>query len=123
MKILIIEDDVAFSSFLGTLLAREWGHQVTSAYTGREGLEELSKAHYDLVLVDIYLPNGLGHELIEPIKNRNGNASVITMTGYNDLELEKTVRAKGVDYYMIKPFEIEGLKAVIDHLVKKSGRA
>lgn len=120
MKILLVEDDEEFSSFMGDLLVQHWGHEVTAVFTGKSAVQKAGESHYDLVLLDIFLLDGLGHEFIEPIRAHSPGINIIAMTGHNSPDLELTVRAKGVSYYMIKPFELASLKTVIEHLATKS---
>jgi len=74
------------------------------------------------VLVDIYLPDCMGHELIPRFKEIWPDIGVVVMTGYNSRELELEVRRQGVIYYMIKPFSLEVLREILDHMVIKKER-
>ena len=121
MDILIVEDDAAgFSDLTQRILA--WGHKVEKARSGKEALQRFTKNMFDMVLLDIFLPDIEGYKLIPQFKELCPNIGIVTMTGYNSRELEMQVRKQGILYYMIKPFETEYLKSLLDHISQKRGQ-
>ena len=118
MNILIVEDDACCAESVGEIIEK-WGHNVDQAKTGTEALKRFTKNIYDLVLLDIFLPDIQGHELIPQFKKLSPEIGVVTMTGYNSRELEMKVREQGILYYMIKPFEMKDLQSLLDHVSKK----
>ncbi len=121
MKILIVEDDIA----VGKLIERNiesWGHSVKIATSGKEALEKFLQNGFTLILLDIFLPDIMGHHLIQHFKKISPEIGVITMTGYNSRVLEKEVRNQGILYYMTKPFESKSFKAIIDHVENRSSQ-
>ncbi len=118
MKILIVDDEVPFLNLLKRYLEL-WGHDCATAVSGQNALELLRDAVYDLVLMDIFLPDVKGYDLIPIIRRHLPNIDVITMTGYNTRELESIVRQQDILFYMIKPFEASQLKEILEHLSKK----
>ncbi len=119
MEILIVEDDPIFSKLLEEALSL-WGHRAKSVCTGGLALEKMKKNPFDVILLDIFLPDGQGNRLIGYFKNISPKVHIITMTGHNSRELEKEVRREGISYYMIKPFNIDHLKDLIDHMNLKN---
>lgn len=117
MKILIIEDTREVSDFLEVLISR-WGHQPRTAATGKDAIGILKEEMFELVLLDIFLPDTVAYDLIPSIKAAWSGINIITMTGQSTREVEERVRGEGILYYMVKPVESSELKAVIDHLVK-----
>ncbi len=117
MNILVVEDDMAVSKLIVENV-ETWGHSAKVAVMGKEALEKLAQDNFRLILLDIFLPDIKGHNLIPNFKKLSPEIDVITMTGENSRELEKEVRSKGILYYMTKPFEFESLKAIIDHIEK-----
>jgi len=99
-----------------------WGHRVETAGTGEDALERVRQKRFDLVLLDIFLPDCKGHELIPQFKETWPETGVVTMTGYNTRDLEWEVRQHGIIYYMTKPFRMEELKEIFDHISKKKRR-
>jgi DNA-binding response OmpR family regulator len=120
MKILIIEDEREVSIFIAKLI-ESWGHSVESAGTGKEGLCIFKQGGFDLILLDIFLPDIKGYELIPDFKTINIDVNIVAMTGHNSRELELKVRAQGIIYYMVKPWEIHVLKSIVDYISGKSG--
>jgi DNA-binding NtrC family response regulator len=118
MKVLIVEDDIALSSSVSDAVA-SWGYRTACAETGERALKKIEDENFDLVLLDVFLPDCKGHKLISQIKTKQPDIGVITMTGYNSRDLEKEVRKQGVLFYMIKPFADNQLKNILDHVNKK----
>lgn len=118
MKILVVDDDDSVARFIGSFIEK-LGHYVEKASDGKEALTKFNKNTFDLVLLDIFLPDIKGYELIPQLKKLHPDVGVVTMTGYNSRDLEFKVRKHGVMYYMIKPFEPDSLKSVLDHISNK----
>lgn len=121
-KILLIEDDLE----LGELIMSEltgFNVGVELIRTLEAAKESLMNFDYSLVLVDLNLPDGKGIELLEVAKNseKNSNVPVLIMTGVNDVKTKVEAFAKGVEDYIVKPFDFLELKARIDRrLLKQS---
>ncbi len=118
MKILVVDDDASVAGFIGSFIEK-LGHYVEKASSGQEALTRFNENTFDLVLLDICLPDIKGYELIPQFKKLHPDVGVVTMTGYNSRDLEFKVRKHGVMYYMIKPFEPDSLRSVLDHISKK----
>jgi len=127
MNILIAEDDVAVASVL-TESIQHWGYSAENADTCKDVLDKVKQKRFDLILLDIFLPDGEGHRLIPQLKElwpkvriitMTGYNTRITMTGYNTREMEREVREQGILYYMIKPFDPMVLKELLDHISHK----
>ena len=115
MNILIVEDDVRCAQLIGEIIER-WGHGVEKAKSGKEAIKRLTKNMFDLVFLEISLPDTEGYELIPQFKKLCPEIGIVTITGHNSRELEMQVRKQGILYYMIKPFETKDLKCLLDHL-------
>ena len=118
MNILIVEDDIDVSLVL-TETIQYWGYSAENADTCKHALDKVKQKRFDLILLDIFLPDGKGHRLISQFKELWPDAGIVTMTGYNTRELEMEVREQGILYYMIKPFETKSLKELLDHISHK----
>ena len=119
MNILIVEDDISLSASI-TDAVRSWGHTAEEADTGKDALKKMNHRYFDLILLDIFLPDIKGHLLIPEMKKLWPHSNIISMTGYNSRDLEREVRKQGVIYYMIKPFDIGHLRSIIDHMNTKA---
>lgn len=112
-RILIVEDDRLLNQTLAYNLSAD-GYEVTSAQNAKGAAELLACAPYDLVLLDINLPDGNGYDLCRQIKPGNSDTIVIFVTA-NDEEHDqlKGYEAGAVDY-ITKPFSVEALQCKIN---------
>jgi len=122
MYILLVEDEVPTAKGIKENI-EAWGHGVEIAYTGQDALKKVREKRFGLMLLDIFLPDCKGHELIPKFKETQPDMGIVTMTGYNTRELELEVRQQGIVYYMVKPFKIEEIKEILDYISKKEGKA
>lgn len=107
-QILIVEDDSLLNKTLAYNLSSE-GHGITSSLNARTAARELRTKEYDLVLLDVNLPDGNGYDLCKLIKTEHPDTIVIFLTA-NDQESSQIqgYEAGGVDY-VTKPFSLEAL--------------
>ena len=121
MKILMIGAD-ALDNDCVRRITQEWGHQLEKAMTGEEALTMGAEKDYDLILLDVFLPDGKGYELIPEVRRKWPACQIITVTAVNTRELESKVRQEGVAYYMIRPFDNVNLESIIGHLAQKTAK-
>jgi len=102
-RILIIEDERAIRIALEDDFLAE-GYQVDSANTGNVGLQKGSEQNYDIILLDIMLPEMDGFEVLKELRKRNVQTPIIMLTAKN-LEIDKILGLEfGADDYVTKPF-------------------
>ena len=118
MNVLVVEDDDSNAEPIAGII-KAWDHKVEVSGTGKDALEKARRKHFDLVLLDIFLPDCKGHDLIPQLRDIWPDMGIVTMTGYNSRELELEVRQQRILYYMIKPFETKHLKTLLDHISQK----
>jgi len=103
-NILIVDDDLEIGSLLATLLHHD-GHSVTVAGTGAEGLELTQREHFDLVLLDLNLPDIRGYEVLKGLKANLAtlHTPVIIISG--DVHLDSTIKCieQGAEDFIAKP--------------------
>ncbi len=117
-NILIIEDEEKIARFIELELEHE-GYRVDKAFDGREGCSKALSGAYDLILLDILLPQLNGMEVLRRIR-RNLSTPVIMLTA-RDAVMDKVAGIDaGADYYITKPFAIEELLAYIRAALKRS---
>ncbi len=114
MNILIVEDELALVSVIKEA-NKEWGFNMYSTHDSKTALEKVKMNKYEVILLDIYLPDAKGYDLIPKFKEIDPEIGIITMTGYNTRELELKVRQLGILYYLVKPFRMRELKLILDH--------
>jgi DNA-binding NtrC family response regulator len=119
MNILIVEDDMEFASSIQESI-HFWNHNAEISVTGEEALQKLRNKQFELTLLDIYLPDCKGNKIIPTIKEIQHDMGIVTMTGYNTRALELEIRKLGIGYYLIKPFHLNELKEIINHISNKN---
>ncbi len=118
MKILLLEDDMILSEVIQEYLI-ELDFDVDIAYEGYEALDMISNKRYDLLILDVGVPNLNGFELLEYLKDVNINIPAIYITSLNTAkDIEKAFNI-GCDDYIKKPFELKELEVRINHLKKR----
>jgi DNA-binding response OmpR family regulator len=118
MNILLVEDDISVAKVIRENI-EVWNYRVETAYTGQEALKKVRKKGFDLMLLDILLPDCKGSELIPKFREAQPDMRIVTITGYNTREMELEVRQQGVLYYMVKPFRTKEMKMILDHVSKQ----
>ncbi len=117
-RILIVEDEEKIARFIELELKHE-GYEVSKCTNGREGLAEAQKGSYDLMLLDIMLPELNGFEVLRRLR-RTSALPVILLTA-RDAVMDKVAGLDGgADDYITKPFAIEELLARIRLVLKKA---
>ncbi len=117
-RILIVEDEEKIARFIELELKHE-GYEVSKCANGREGLAEAQKGSYDLMLLDIMLPELNGFEVLRRLR-RTSTLPVILLTA-RDAVMDKVAGLDGgADDYITKPFAIEELLARIRLVLKKA---
>src|SRR5881394_1035452 len=110
--ILIIDDEAAIRESLQTLLELE-GYEVETAANGEEGLSKLGDRPFDLVLLDLALPDRNGIELLPEIRSLDPQISVIMITAYGTVEDAVRAMQSGATNFLQKPWDNEKLLADI----------
>ena len=119
MNILIIEHDMSYAQWLKENIGVR-GFRIEILGKAQEALNRLRQKSFDLILVNIFLPDSTGPMLISEIKAISPKAGIIAMTDRNSRELEMQIRRLDILYYMIKPIDKKCLTRLLDHVEKKS---
>jgi len=117
MKLLLIEDEVSVVDFLSKGL-KERGFDVAVAMDGKVGAGMLERFRYDLILLDIMLPEKNGLQLLREFRNRKDKTPVIVLTALGTTENVVSGLELGADDYVVKPFKFDELVARI-HAVRR----
>lgn len=118
MRILIAEDEPDMQKILRIYLEKE-GHEVSSAYDGKEAFEHLCSNSFDLLIADWMMPIMSGLELLKEIRRMAMPVKVIMLTAKSDTEDEIKGLSTGADDYIKKPFEPRILILRINKLMKQ----
>ena len=111
INILIIEDNEETILLMEDIL-QEYGFKTTSVITVTDGISYITQKKYDIVLLDLNLPDFTGFELLTSIKNRVA-IPIIVISAYSDTQTKVKALRFGASDYMVKPIDFEELEARI----------
>jgi DNA-binding response OmpR family regulator len=117
LSLLLIDDDAELCSMMQEFFA-ENGHQVTVAYNGRDGLTRAMTGQYDLVLLDVMLPQINGFTVLHQVR-RHTAVPVIMLTARAHRSDRIEGLDKGADDYLVKPFDPDELLARIRAVLRR----
>ena len=120
-SILLVEDEENLQEALKLTLELE-GYEVTSAYDGAEALQAVQKEYFNLIILDIMLPEVDGITVCETIRLSNADTPILILSAKNSSADRIMGLKKGADDYLTKPFNLEELLIRVGNLIKKSER-
>ena len=119
MRLLIIDGEKGISEFLAHSLAGV-GYHVECISTGEAALTKLASDQFDLLILELALPDMDGLKLLEKIRTRKGDIPVIVLSGRSAVEERVRGLESGADDYMVKPFALIELQARIKAVLRRS---
>lgn len=120
MKILLVEDEERLASFIRKGMMAE-GYEVAVAYDGRTGLSMFRKDLYDIIILDVNMPQMNGFELCQLIRSENETIPVLMLTALDSLADKTDGFNAGADDYLAKPFEFQELLLRFRALTRRNG--
>jgi len=111
--ILVVDDEFGDRESLKAIL-EDKGYRVATAKDGAEAIEMVKRRHYDIIFLDVKLPDMNGVETFEQVKKIDSNVTVIMMTGYTEEELVSRAVSEGVYTCIYKPFDMEKVIALVE---------
>lgn len=120
-SILLVEDEENLQEALKLNLELE-GYEVTSAYDGAEALQAIQKEFFNLIILDIMLPEVDGITVCETIRLSNADIPILILSAKNSSADRILGLKKGADDYLTKPFNLEELLLRVSNLIKKGKR-
>src|SRR5450759_4985394 len=118
-KILIVEDELNMIKGLKDNLEFE-GYEVDTAMEGCSGLQKILQFSYDLILLDIMLPEVSGFDICRTVRREGVNTPIILLTAKGE-EIDKVLGLElGADDYITKPFSLRELLARIKAILRRS---
>ena len=118
MKILIIDDDKILSDTIKQFLCKKYG--VDQAYDGYSGYIVAKEKIYDLIILDLKLPEMSGYEVLKKLREEKIYVPVLILTAKDSVDEKVRCLKNGADDYIIKPFAIEELMARIAAILRRS---
>jgi DNA-binding response OmpR family regulator len=110
-KILLVEDDELASELISDFLD-DCGFEIETVFTATDGVAHVKNKGYNLLILDINLPDFDGYEVLKNIKNRVSIPIIVT-SAYNDTKAKLLAFKYGASDYMVKPLDLEELEARI----------
>ena len=119
MRVLLVEDDPTTSKSIEMMLASA-NLNVYATDLGEEGLDLAKLYDYDIILLDLNLPDMNGHEVLRQLRVAKIDTPILSLSGMDDTESKIKGFGFGADDYMTKPFHREELVARIHAIVRRS---
>ena len=117
MKILLLEDDVILQEIIEEFLV-ETGYEVESFFDGEKALDAIGSNSYDMLLLDVNVPNIDGFEILSYLRDIGNTTPAIYITSLSGIDDLKKGFDLGADDYLKKPFDLEELHVRIERIVK-----
>ena len=114
-RVLVVDDEPMIVSLLSTVL-REKGWDVTEARSGTEGIDQLDRTRFDVIITDLIMPGASGIDLLRAAKEIHPDVEVILMTGYATADTAIEAMRNGAFHYIMKPLKTEEVM----HLLEKA---
>ncbi|MGC8605168.1 MAG: response regulator, partial [Desulfomonilaceae bacterium] len=123
LKVLLAEDNVINQKLAATIL-QKMGHNVTIAQNGKEALRKIEKSHFDIILMDVQMPEMDGFQATRAIREKEratggGHTPIFAMTAHAMSGDREKCLAEGMDGYISKPINAQELLEQIDKLVSQ----
>lgn len=118
-RLLVVDDDPAILTLCHRILEAD-GYTVVDAKRGEDALTKLESERFDLLLTDIRLPGLNGLDVTQKLRERGLEMTVVTMTGYSNMEMAIQALSLGVEEFVVKPFTPESLRVHVSRALEKS---
>jgi DNA-binding NtrC family response regulator len=117
-SILVVDDEPAIREGLSDLLSEE-GYAVDLAQNGGEGLQKMTERSYDLVLLDLMMPDRSGMEVLREVRDRDRETPIFMITAYGSVQAAVDALKSGASDYFSKPWDNEKLLIEIDRMIAR----
>jgi two-component system, OmpR family, alkaline phosphatase synthesis response regulator PhoP len=118
-SILLVEDEENLHEALKLNLELE-GYEITSSFTGSEALQKIQSEYFDLIILDVMLPDVDGISITETIRVQNNQVPILILSAKNTSSDRVLGLKKGADDYLTKPFNLEELLLRVQKLIEKN---
>jgi len=122
MKLLIVEDEIKTGDYLQQGLS-ETGFSVDLTRNGLDGYHQASTQYYDLIILDVMLPDLDGWQILQLLRQNNKNVPILFLTAKDNVEDRVKGLELGADDYLVKPFAFSELLARIKTLLRRTNSA
>ena len=119
MNILVVEDDPSVRTLVKAVLEHN-GNQVSTSDTATEGQAKAIENNYDMIILDLGLPDGDGYEVCKNLRDENITTPVLILSGEQETDVKVKCLKVGADDYLTKPFNTEELIARLEAIKRRS---
>ena len=118
MRVLVVEDEKRLNRILCETMEDE-GYSADGCFDGLAALDYAAGADYDVILLDVMLPKLDGFAVVERLRAGGSRTPVLFLTARDSIADRVTGLESGGDYYLVKPFDLQELKAVVRAMTRK----
>ena len=119
MRILLVEDEENISDIVKLNLEME-GYEVVATGNGKTAVKHTNEQHFDLLILDVMLPDVDGFSICEQVRLKNSDVPIIMLTAKDTPKDRIQGLKRGADDYLTKPFNLEELLLRVANLIKRS---
>ena len=119
MRVLLVEDDVSLAKSIQLMLKSE-GYIVDTTDLGEDGLEIGKIYDYDIIILDLMLPDIDGYEVLRRLRSARVNTPILILSGVTEMDAKIKGLGFGADDYLTKPFDKRELVARVQAIVRRS---
>ncbi|MEW6352540.1 MAG: endopeptidase La [Thermodesulfobacteriota bacterium] len=121
-RVLVVDDEEIARTNMAHVIGKE-GHEVSTAANGLEALHHLQQHAFDLVVTDLKMDKMNGIELLEAAKKSSPSVEIVLVSGHATVDSAVDAFTKGAAYYLIKPYKLDELRAVVRRVLEKKRHA
>ena len=118
-RILVVDDEADIRESLETLLDLE-GYEIELAHNATEGLRKINIGNYDLILLDLMMPDRSGMEVLRDVRESENDTPIFMITAYGSIEVAVNALKNGANDYFSKPWDNEKLLIEIDRMIART---
>ena len=115
-NILLVDDDEALVEVFQAILENE-GYFVEAAYTGGQALKKLEASEFDLILLDIKLPDIMGDEVAKKVRERDDKTRIVMITGFPEFQEAIDALNLGISEILLKPISPDEIIRVTKYII------
>ncbi|MFE8073319.1 response regulator [Marinobacteraceae bacterium S3BR75-40.1] len=121
LKVLVVEDEPTMRQMLKEMLFRAGASKVTESETAQGATDAYKAEQFDIVMLDLGLPDGDGHTLMQEFKAQNNKQHVVLVTADDSIESIQKAISAGANGYVVKPYSQEKIQDVVNNYMMVHG--
>lgn len=114
-SVLVVDDETDIRDICHGIIARSFDCAVISQSSISEAIVSIESNKIDVAILDVHLQDGVGFDLIPPLRSINSEVKILIISAYNQCSEVEKAKSLGVDYFLGKPFTASQLKKVLEN--------